>query len=122
MSPHARICPRCRALHLTGSDEERECRREHERARERRRSRERGPRFYSTARWQRAREACFRRDGYTCVDCGRHRAELNSHERLAASHVVRPEDGGAIFDLENIETRCVTCHNKRDALARRRSR
>ena len=117
MSPHARLCGRCGGLHLVGSEEERECKRGKER------DRRRGvPRFYNLAAWQRAREACFRRDNYTCVDCGRHRDELDPHEKLAASHIVRPEDGGAIYDLENLLTRCVTCHNRWDALQRRRRR
>ena len=56
-----------------------------------------------TRRWQRLRLAAFTRDKYRCRECGRPGA-------LEAHHVIALEDGGAVYDLENIATMCRDCH------------
>ena len=63
-------------------------------------------------RWQAARRAAFKRDGYRCTGCGR-------HGRLEAHHIERLADGGAPYALENIATYCRACHI---ALTRRQNR
>ena len=53
--------------------------------------------------WERTRRRVFDRDGYTCRRCGR-------GGPLEAHHVRPISDGGAVFDLANIETLCRGCH------------
>lgn len=56
---------------------------------------------------QSLQQACFKRDKWTCVDCGyvgRPKAgDLN------ADHIVPRAEGGE-DTLENLATRCIPCH------------
>ena len=45
----------------------------------------------------------FDRDGWACVKCGK-------KGRLESDHVVPLEDGGAVYDLGNLQTLCRGCH------------
>ena len=54
-------------------------------------------------RWQAARRAAFERDKFRCTSCGR-------SGRLEAHHLVRLEDSGDPYALENLATRCRSCH------------
>ena len=65
-----------------------------------------GSRFYAaldSRRWQLARRQCFALAGYRCARCGK-------VGRLECHHRVRLEDGGAPYDLSNLETLCRSCH------------
>ena len=62
--------------------------------------------------WARSRRAAFDRDGWRCRKCGR-------PGRLEAHHVRALEHGGAPYDLDNLSTRCRSCHI--DAHRRKRS-
>ncbi|HZO88215.1 MAG TPA: HNH endonuclease [Chthonomonadaceae bacterium] len=50
--------------------------------------------------------AAFVRDNWTCSDCGR------SHCYLEVQHIIGCAEGGS-HELENLETLCVTCHDRR---------
>jgi 5-methylcytosine-specific restriction endonuclease McrA len=77
----------------------------------------RARRTRNSAAWQKARAAAKQRDGNRCVNCG-------ATEGLQVHHVVRLEDGGAEFDLNNLVTLCVGCHGEqhRGIRARRTDR
>ena len=53
--------------------------------------------------WERTRRAAFERDGWRCVECGR-------PGRLEAHHITALHNGGAPYDLDNLETLCRPCH------------
>jgi 5-methylcytosine-specific restriction endonuclease McrA len=65
----------------------------------------RARRARNSAQWQKARAAAKQRDGNRCVHCG-------ATEGLQVHHVVRLEDGGAAFELNNLVTLCVGCHGE----------
>ena len=54
-------------------------------------------------RWQKLRRACFDRDGYRCVKCGR-------AGRLECDHVQPLHLAGAEWELSNTQTLCRGCH------------
>ena len=58
------------------------------------------------------RLAVLDRDGWACVKCGK-------KGRLEADHVTSLEDGGALYDLANIQTLCRGCHFDKTRDARR---
>ena len=43
------------------------------------------------------------RDGWGCVRCGK-------KGRLEVDHRVRMEDGGAVYDENNLQALCYSCH------------
>jgi 5-methylcytosine-specific restriction endonuclease McrA len=54
----------------------------------------------------------FARDAYSCLYCGRHRAELKGREFLTRDHVV-PLSRGGLNVWENVVTACSTCNNRK---------
>ena len=68
--------------------------------------------------WPQFRERIFKRDDYTCLDCGyTTKPKRKSSERtwsdyrsLAAHHIVPISKGGAMWDEDNVETLCEKCH------------
>jgi len=76
--------------------------------------------FYDTTAWRRVRKYVLARDGYMCqLRCSKNcKGTANS-----ADHIRRPEDGGAIFDPQNLQAACVSCNTaKRNQQAAHRSR
>ena len=59
-----------------------------------------------SAEWKRARTLARQRDGNRCVNCGTDR-KLQVHHRIAL------KDGGAKYDLANLQTLCSDCHADR---------
>ena len=57
----------------------------------------------SRRQWGKVRLAVFDRDGWACVLCGK-------AGRLEADHVTPLDDGGALYDLANIQSLCRACH------------
>lgn len=75
-------------------------------------------RVWDSARWKRVSEAVRRRDGYRCIDCGRHRTELKPNELLLADHdrglTLILAEGGDPFDMTECVTRCSSCSGRKD--------
>ena len=61
-----------------------------------------GRSIYSSREWKRVRLAVLTRDGYRCRVCGHYAVEVH--------HIKALVDGGAPFDLTNLEARCRDCH------------
>lgn len=62
------------------------------------------PSVYHTPEWRRTRRAVYRRDSWTCRECGA------KDRRLHAHHVTPLSEGGAKFDMDNLTTVCEECH------------
>lgn len=77
-------------------------------------------RLYHTSAWRDAREYVLARDGHRCTVA----RLLGGYctDRLDVHHLVRPEDGGGMFDVDNLVTVCSTHHPKLEALRRFMSR
>ncbi|MCY4508425.1 MAG: HNH endonuclease signature motif containing protein, partial [Acidobacteria bacterium] len=56
-------------------------------------------------RWARARAAALARDGYRCRACGRFGGRA-----LEVDHITPISEGGAPFDLANLQSLCRDCH------------
>jgi 5-methylcytosine-specific restriction endonuclease McrA len=54
----------------------------------------------------------FARDGYRCMYCGRHKAQLRGREFLTRDHVV-PISRGGENSWENVATACSPCNNRK---------
>lgn len=67
----------------------------------------------STARWARLRRRAFNRAGWRCQICGR-------HGRLEADHIRPIRQGGAMWDLGNLQAVCRGCHIRKTARENRR--
>lgn len=65
----------------------------------------------------RLQQACFRRDGWTCQECG-YRGQRGRAE-LQADHVHARAEGG-LDVLANLRTLCVSCHGVKSEGERRR--
>ena len=59
--------------------------------------------FYSTPRWKRLRRVALDRDGWRCRQCGK-------AGRLEVDHIQPMHKGGAFWDLDNLQSLCVSCH------------
>ena len=59
--------------------------------------------LHRTPEWRAARRLALDRDGWRCTACGR-------AGRLEVDHRVPVVDGGAPFDLSNLQTLCRGCH------------
>lgn len=59
-------------------------------------------------RWRALRLQALRRDGFRCVQCG-------AHGRLEVDHIkrIKPPDFVGAYDLENLQTLCVSCHSRK---------
>lgn len=53
------------------------------------------------------RTSVFERDGYRCKKCG-------THKGLQVDHI-HPESKGGTLDMENLQTLCGSCNNKKGA-------
>ena len=69
--------------------------------------------------WNVVRWFAFERDNWTCRKCGRKAGKLmgrptdqddDGNTLLEADHIVEIARGGAVFDLNNIQTLCHPCH------------
>ena len=70
--------------------------------------------IYGTTRWQKLREYKRHRDPL-CEECMR----KNVITPMAlVDHIIPISEGGAPFDMENLQSLCVSCHNKKHAEGR----
>lgn len=65
-----------------------------------------GASIYKTERWKAVRTMAKRRDGWQCVQCG-------ARGRLEVDHIKALRDGGAPYDLDNLQTLCPSCHTRK---------
>jgi len=73
-----------------------------------------GSRWRNTVQWIRTRADVLERDDGECVHCGmsnEEHVERYDHS-LHAHHITEVSDGGAKFDLNNLETICTNCHSE----------
>ena len=70
--------------------------------------------FYNSARW-RAVRAAFLRAHPVCVVCA---ARCRVVAALVVDHVVPIKDGGARFDVKNLQSLCIADHNAKTARER----
>lgn len=59
-------------------------------------------------RWAIVRRQVFERDGWRCRQCDR-------PSRLECDHVRPVADGGAVYDLDNLQAICRRCHIEKSA-------
>lgn len=67
-----------------------------------------GRAIYRTKRWQAVRQMVRRRDGWKCVQC-------SSEGRLEVDHIKPIRDGGAAYDMANLQCLCRSCHSQKTA-------
>ena len=63
-------------------------------------------------RWRAVRLKVLDRDGWACVKCSK-------KGRLEVDHRIALEDGGAVFDLGNLQSLCSRCHFEKSQSERR---
>ena len=66
--------------------------------------------MYSTKRWGKLRRAVLRRDDYRCQAC-----KKLAGARPEIDHVKPVEGGGALWDMDNLQTLCRDCHFNKTA-------
>lgn len=67
--------------------------------------------FYRSPRWKKLRETALRRDKYLCRECYKYGKRV---EAEVVHHKVEVlTDYSLAFDLDNLESLCKACHNKR---------
>jgi len=71
---------------------------------------------YNTRRWRKVRELALKRDGGLCQMC---LAEGRIVKADVVDHIVEIKDGGAAYDLDNLQSLCHSCHNKKTAQERK---
>lgn len=69
-------------------------------------------RFYQSTRWKKIRIVVIRRAFGLCQDCEK-RGILVSGNNV--DHILPVSQGGAIWDLDNLQLLCETCHNAKTA-------
>jgi 5-methylcytosine-specific restriction endonuclease McrA len=93
------------------------------------------PDFYTTLLWRAARAAALARDDYRCqavegYDCVEDEfgdwidveIECGETNGLHVHHIVRPENGGGEYALDNLTTLCTHHHAKMHKMMRDRAR
>lgn len=81
--------------------------------------------FYDSKEWKRLREKVKRRDNYECQECKRNgyvSIDTNEYSEsarrkkiaLVVDHIKELEEYPELaLDMDNLETLCVDCHNKK---------
>jgi HNH endonuclease len=65
-----------------------------------------------TPQWKRLRKTALKRDHFACRRCGQPASDVD--------HRVELIDGGAAFDLENLQALCAPCHDAKSSESRYR--
>ncbi|MFD2046024.1 HNH endonuclease [Ornithinibacillus salinisoli] len=88
-------------------------------------TREQKRKFYDGGPWKQMREHIKKRDNYECQECkrlGRVTIDTNEYSEsakrkkimLVVDHIKEIEDYPELaLDKDNLETKCVNCHNKK---------
>jgi 5-methylcytosine-specific restriction endonuclease McrA len=61
--------------------------------------------------WRRVRRVVYARDGGICMKCGTRVSDKNFH----VDHIVALANGGAEWDLDNLELSCPLCNLSKGA-------
>ena len=70
--------------------------------------------IYNTARWQKLRNYKKKRNPL-CEECLR---QGRLTPATLVDHIIPIEEGGPAFDLENLQSLCSACHNKKHSEGR----
>lgn len=70
----------------------------------------------NSTQWKNFRLRVLRRDGYACQNHRRIGAEIVDKSNHVDHIVPRDIEPGLVFDLENCETLCANCHNRKTKL------
>ncbi|CAC8453696.1 phage-associated homing endonuclease [Staphylococcus aureus] len=76
-------------------------------------------RFYKSKEWQTTRKRVLERDNYECQQCKRD-GKLTTYDKskrksLDVDHILSLEHHPEFaHDLNNLETLCIKCHNKKE--------
>lgn len=65
---------------------------------------------YQGKRWKAVRQLVLSRDEFCCVEC------MKNGFVVAASvvdHILPINEGGAIYEMSNLQSLCSTCHNSK---------
>lgn len=62
--------------------------------------------FFMQTDWQRVRQVIYVRDGGVCMNCGKEVPKNDFH----VDHIKAIVNGGAEWDLNNLELSCPTCN------------
>jgi 5-methylcytosine-specific restriction protein A len=54
-----------------------------------------------------------------CIECYKKGKVMKMH---TVDHIIRVEDGGPKFDLSNLQSLCLSCHNRKSAIEGNQSR
>ncbi|WP_161992612.1 HNH endonuclease [Aureimonas leprariae] len=68
--------------------------------------------FYLSPAWRGLVAEVKQERGNRCEDCG-------AGGRIIGDHIHERKDGGSDFDTGNIRLRCIPCHNRKTAKAKR---
>lgn len=76
-------------------------------------------RFYKSRAWQSTREKVLRRDNFECQACKREgrltTIDNDKRKSLDVDHIKALETHPQLaHDLDNLETLCIKCHNKKE--------
>ena len=75
-------------------------------------------RFYKSKAWRQTREAVLKRDNYECQACKRQgkvsTINKDKHKSLDVDHIKELDSHPELaYDMDNLETLCISCHNKK---------
>ena len=66
----------------------------------------------SLSKWKKVRRASIERDGYRCRACGK------AAGRFEVDHIIPLSEGGAAYELDNLQSLCRPCHFDKTTLDR----
>ena len=66
---------------------------------------------YKSAKWKKVRLKALKRDKYICQECKKY---FKNEEATVVHHIIEVwEDLSKAYDINNLESLCTKCHNKR---------
>jgi len=73
--------------------------------------------IYQSKRWKDLRIKALIRDNFCCVEC---KTPITIKPRdHVVDHIIEIKDGGKAFDLNNLQSLCMSCHNKKTNIEKR---
>ena len=66
---------------------------------------------YKSTKWKKVRLKALKRDKYICQECKKY---FKNTEATVVHHIIEiSEDLSTAYDINNLESLCAKCHNKR---------